>query len=181
MITYSNICVYCASSSRVDPKYLELARDVGEMIALGGSKLIYGGGHVGLMGAAADAALGKGGEVIGVMPQCLIEREVAHKNLTELHETLCMQSRQKMMADLSDAFIVLPGGLGTLAEFFEIITWKHLGLHDKPVLLVNYDGYWDGMLDMLSRAGDEHFLYRDCSELFVVCEAIEDVKKHLCL
>ncbi|NCT41718.1 MAG: TIGR00730 family Rossman fold protein [Alphaproteobacteria bacterium] len=179
MSKYQNICVYCASSNRVDPKYTKLARDVGTFIASSGRTLVYGGGHVGLMGAAADATLDGGADVIGVIPQCLMDREVAHKGLTSLHITKTMQERQQQMADLSDAFVMLPGGLGTLAEFFEIITWKHLGLHDKPVFILNAFGYWDLLLDMLVKAGDEKFLYEDTSHLFTVCNTLGDLKVKL--
>ena len=179
MTSYPNICVYCASSNRVDSKYLELSSNVGDFIASSGRKLVYGGGHVGLMGVAADAVLNKGGDVIGVIPQCLMDREVAHKGLTELHTTSTMQERQQMMADLSDAFIVLPGGLGTLAEFFEIITWRHLGIHDKPVFVLNAFGYWNSLLEMLEKVGDEGFLYKDLSELFIVFDTLEDLQEYL--
>ena len=179
MISYPNICVYCASSNRVDPQYLELSRQVGEFIASSGRKLVYGGGRVGLMGRCADAVLEQGGEVIGVIPQCLKDREVEHTGLTRLHTTETMQARQQKMADLSDAFIMLPGGLGTLAEFFEIITWRHLGLHDKPVFVLNADGYWDHLFKMLDKAGDEGFLYKELSSLFTVFDTLEDLKRHL--
>lgn len=149
------------------------------MIAHSGRKLVYGGGHVGLMGAAADAALEVGGDVIGVIPQCLKDREVAHTGLTELHTTETMQERQQYMADLSDAFIVLPGGLGTLAEFFEIITWRHLGIHDKPVFVLNAFGYWDLLLEMLEKAGEEKFLYKDPAALFTVVDGLHDIEKQL--
>jgi len=176
---YQNICVYCASSNRVDPKYIALARDVGAIIAGASRRLVYGGGHCGLMGATADAALDGGGEVIGVIPQYLKDREVAHLGLTALHITDTMQERQQQMADLSDAFIMLPGGLGTLAEFFEIITWKHLGLHDKPVFVLNVFGYWDSLLDMLDKAGAEGFLYEGSRDLFEVVSSVEDIRARL--
>lgn len=179
MNNFQNICVYCASSNAVDPKYKDLARDVGAFIAGHNKRLVYGGGHVGLMGAAADAALDAGGEVIGVIPQCLKDREVAHTGLTELHTTETMQERQQKMADLSDAFIVLPGGLGTLAEFFEIITWRHLGIHDKPVFVLNAFGYWDLLLDMLNKAGEEKFLYKDMAELFTIINGLHEIEGQL--
>lgn len=181
MTIYQNICVYCASSSRVNPKYTDLATEVGEMIATNKRTLVYGGGHVGLMGAAADAALGANGKVIGVIPQYLKDKEVAHKALSELHTTHTMQERQQKMADLSDAFIMLPGGLGTLAEFFEIITWKHLGLHDKPVLVLNSYHYWDDLFAMLEKAGNENFLYEDTASLFKICADLNDLQEKLLL
>lgn len=179
MTLYQNICVYCASSNDVDPKFKMLARDVGAAIAQSGRRVVYGGGHVGLMGAVADAALDMKGDVIGVIPQCLVDREVAHKGLTELYTTETMQARQQDMADRSDAFIVLPGGLGTLAEFFEVITWKHLGLHNKPVFVLNAFGYWDLLLEMLQKAGDEKFLYEETDALFTVCDSMVSLKEQL--
>jgi len=179
MSDINSICVYCASSNAVDPTYKILAQEVGGMIATSNRKLVYGGGHVGLMGAAADAALDAGGEVIGVIPQCLKDREVAHMGLSELHITKTMQERQQKMADLSDAFIVLPGGLGTLAEFFEIITWRHLGIHDKPVFVLNAFGYWDLLLEMLDKAGEEKFLYKDMAALFTVINGLYEIEEKL--
>jgi len=181
MNSYQNVCVYCASSNKVDSKYIKLADDVGAFIAKSGRTLVYGGGHVGLMGAAADAALNDGGEVIGVIPQYLKDKEVAHLGLSALHTTLTMQERQQKMADLSDAFIMLPGGLGTLAEFFEIITWKHLGFHSKPVFVLNAFGYWDDLLAMLLKAGNENFLYEDTDTLFTVCDDFNDLQKQFLL
>jgi len=178
---YQNICVYCASSNAVDPQYKALAHDVGALISAGGSTLVYGGGQNGLMGAAADAALGNNGEVIGVIPKSLIDREVAHRGLTQLHTTETMQERQRVMADFSDAFIMLPGGLGTLAEFFEIVTWKHLGEHQKPIVVLNAFGYWDHLLEMLKKAGDEKFLYQDTSALFSVCDDLQSLQANLSL
>jgi len=179
MTSLKNICVYCASSSSVDPKYRQLATDLGQFLGQENRTLVYGGGHVGLMGACADAVLEQSAKVIGVIPQYLKDREVAHEGLTVLHVTDTMQERQKKMADLSDAFVMLPGGLGTLAEFFEIITWKHLTLHDKPVFVLNAYGYWDQLFAMLAKAGEEKFLYKDTAELFTVCDSLEDLKKHL--
>lgn len=179
MSALKNICVYCASSNNVDPKYKQLAGELGTLLAQNNRTLVYGGGHVGLMGACADAALNNGGKVIGVIPQSLKDREIAHQSLTKLHITNTMQERQQKMADLSDAFIMLPGGLGTLAEFFEIITWKHLSLHDKPIFVINAFGYWDHLLTMLAKAGDEGFLYEETSQLFEVFKNLDDLKKHL--
>lgn len=179
MSVFQNICVYCASSNDVDPKYKQLASDVGAYLAQDNRKLVYGGGHVGLMGACADAVLEQGGEVIGVIPQFLQDREVAHKGLTELHITDTMQERQQKMADLSDAFIMLPGGLGTLAEFFEIVTWKQLGHHDKPIVVFNAYGYWDSLLEMLHKSMDERFLYQKANQLYSVCDDVEGIKSFL--
>lgn len=165
----NNICVYCASSSKVDARYKTIAREVGALLAQRGKRIVYGGGHVGLMGILADSALAAGGEVVGVIPDVLVEKEVAHQGLTEMHITRDMQERQSKMAELADAFIVLPGGLGTLAEFFEAVTWKSLGLHDKPIVFYDPGGYWDPLIAMLDKAQDETFLYQSCADLFGVC------------
>ena len=179
MTSFQNICVYCASSGAVDAKYLTVARDVGQSIAKSGKGLVYGGSHVGLMGAAADAALAADGDVIGVIPQHLKDREVAHIGLTELHTTHTLQERQQRMADLSDAFVVLPGGLGTLAEFFEVVTWKQLGLHDKPIFVLNSYGYWDSLLKMLDEARQGKFLYDRPDALFEVLENANEFVKRI--
>lgn len=179
MNRYQNICVYCASSNAVDERYKQLAHDLGAYLGDSGRRMIYGGGHCGLMGAAADAALQNGGEVIGVIPQYLIDKEVAHTGLTELHTTDTMQQRQQKMADLSDAFVMLPGGLGTLAEFFEIVTWKQLGLHDKPIIVLNAYGYWDHLFEMLDKAAQEKFLYQSGHNLYSVYDDLDAVK--MCL
>lgn len=136
------ICVYCGSSPGDRPVHAALARSVGEMIARRGLSLVFGGGRVGLMGVVADAALAAGGEVIGVIPQRLIDAEVAHAGLTRLDVVASMHERKARMAELSDAFIALPGGFGTLDELFEILTWAQLGLHGKPCGLIDVDGYY---------------------------------------
>ncbi|MFK7839244.1 MAG: TIGR00730 family Rossman fold protein [Bdellovibrionales bacterium] len=179
MRKFHNICVYCASSSRVDEGYITMADAVGQLIASSGAALVYGGANVGLMGACADAVLEKNGKVVGVMPRCLMEREVAHEGLTTLHITETMQERQKMMADLSDAFVVLPGGIGTLAEFFEIITWRYLELHSKPIFILNHNEYWNHLIAMLEKSQQDGFLYRDLSDLVTVCDGFEDFRQYL--
>lgn len=141
-----SICVFCGSSNGSDPAYAMAARHLGQAIAGNGLTLVYGGGHVGLMGVVADAALEAGGEVIGVMPKSLVDREIAHTGLTKLHVVSSMHERKALMADLSDGFIALPGGNGTLEEFFEVLTWAQLGEHDKPCGLLNAAGYYDPLL-----------------------------------
>jgi len=123
------------------------ARELGRLIAMGGSTLVYGGGRVGLMGAVADAALDHGGSVVGVIPQALMDREVGHNGLTEQHVVQTMHARKMLMAERSDAFIALPGGIGTLEELYEMWSWQQLGYHDKPVALLNVDGYYDALLE----------------------------------
>jgi uncharacterized protein (TIGR00730 family) len=152
------VCVFCGSSTGAKAGYTEAAAQTGELIARRGLGLVYGGGHVGLMGVAADAALRAGGEVIGVITQALQDREVTHDGLTELVVVHTMHERKARMAALSDAFLVLPGGIGTLEEFFEVWTWAQLGEHTKPVGLVNAGGYYDGLIAFLDTMRAEGFL-----------------------
>ena len=152
------ICVFCGASPGVDPIYLELARTVGEGLAARGIGLVYGGGRVGLMGALADAALDAGGEVIGVIPQGLVDRELAHPGVTELRVVATLHERKAIMAELSDAFIALPGGLGTLEELAEVTSWAQLQLHHKPVGLLAVDDYWISLLAWLDHAVAEGFI-----------------------
>ena len=134
------------------------ARALGQTLAAQGIGLVYGGAHVGLMGAVADAAMAHGGEVIGVIPQTLVEREVAHRGLTQLHVVDTMHQRKAKMAELSDGFIALPGGLGTLEELFEVVTWAMLAIHRKPIGVLDTDGYWTSMFSFLTRAANEGFI-----------------------
>ena len=152
------ICVFCGSSVGANPKYLAEAKSLGLRIAGGGWGLVYGGTSIGLMGATADAALSDGAEVIGVLPQALQDREIAHRGLTRLHLVGSMHERKALMASLSDAFIALPGGYGTLDEFFEIVTWAQLNIHSKPCLLINTNGYFDFLLRFLDHAVSEEFV-----------------------
>ncbi len=154
----SAVCVFCGSSDGVRPVYLAAAAALGRSLALGGHTLVYGGAQVGLMGAVADAALAHGGRVIGVIPQVLIEMEVAHACLTELRSVATMHERKALMADLADIFIALPGGMGTLEELAEILTWAQLGLHRKPLGLLDTAGYWRDLLAFLDHAQAEGFL-----------------------
>jgi uncharacterized protein (TIGR00730 family) len=143
----ASIAVYCGSRLGDSPAFVAAARELGRLIAVGGSTLVYGGGRVGLMGAVADAALEHGGSVVGVIPQALMDREVGHNGLTELHVVQTMHERKMLMAERSDAFIALPGGIGTLEELYEMWSWQQLGYHDKPVALLNVDGYYDALLE----------------------------------
>ena len=146
---FRSVCVYCGSSSRVDPRFKAAAHDLGTALARAGIQVVYGGGRVGLMGIVADAALAAGGRVVGIIPEHIQALEVDHTGLTELHVVDSMHTRTRMMVERSDGFVVLPGGLGTLDELFEILTWKQLRLHDKPIVVVDVDGYWRPMLAML--------------------------------
>jgi uncharacterized protein (TIGR00730 family) len=153
-----SICVFCGSSSGLSPAYESAARTFATTIAERGIRLIYGGASVGLMGAIADSALRAGGEVVGVIPRALVDREIAHGGLTHLHVVGTMHERKAMMADLSDAFVALPGGLGTLEELFEVWTWGMLGLHDKPYGVLDVDGYYRPLVRFLDHARDEGFI-----------------------
>jgi len=152
------VCVYCGSTDGARPVYLEHARQFGTLLAQAGLTLVYGGGKLGLMGAVADAALAAGGRVIGVIPKLLLDREIGHRGLHDLHIVDDMHQRKKMMADLSDAFVTLPGGAGTLEELFEIYTWAQLGYHAKPLALLNTDNYYTPLLGTLRHAAAEGFL-----------------------
>ena len=169
-----SLCVYCGSSTNVAQEYFAAARELGGAIGAGGHRLVYGGAHVGLMGAVADAALAAGAPVTGVIPRALVAREVAHKGLTDLHEVESMHDRKALMAELSDAFIALPGGYGTFEELFEIITWKLLEFHAKPVILLNTGGYYDHLLAFLDHAAGEQFIRPAHRGLFQVAETVEE-------
>jgi uncharacterized protein (TIGR00730 family) len=156
--TAGRICLFCGSSVGADPKYLAEAQSLGQQMAGGGWALVYGGTSIGLMGATADAALAGGAEVIGVLPQALQDREIAHRGLTKLHLVGSMHERKALMASLSDAFVALPGGYGTLDEFFEIVTWAQLHIHSKPCILINTDGYYDHLLRFLDHAVKTEFV-----------------------
>lgn len=169
------VCVYCGSSSRVADVYKDAARDMGKLIAAEGWKVVYGGGRVGLMGLVADSALEAGAEVVGIIPAHIQQREIEHTDLTELHIVDSMHIRKQMMVDRSDAFIILAGGLGTLDEFFELLTWRQLGLHDKPVVVVNINGYWDKMLEAIDHIADIGFMRAEDRGLFTVVNRLEDV------
>jgi uncharacterized protein (TIGR00730 family) len=145
------VCVYCGSSPGNDPRFAEAVRAFATALAQAGIAIVYGGGRVGLMGALADAALAAGGEVIGIIPRFLEEREVAHSGV-DLHVVGSMHERKALMAELSDAFVALPGGFGTFEEFFEIVTWVQLGLIEAPCILANIDGYYDGIVGQVDHA-----------------------------
>lgn len=153
-----SICVYCGSRLGASPEYVAAARELGRSIAARGWRLVYGGGNVGLMGATADAALGAGGEVIGVIPERLVGLEVGHRGLSQLHVVPTMHDRKRMMAEQADAFVALPGGIGTLEELFEVWTWRHLGYHDQPIGLLNVAGFYDPLLQFMRNTQDAGFV-----------------------
>ena len=152
------ICVFCGSSPGARPAYAEATAEVGRLLAGEGIGVVYGGGHVGLMGVLADAAMEAGGEVIGVMPQALVDREIAHTGIADLRVVRSMHERKALMAELADAFVALPGGAGTLDELFEIYTWSQLGIHAKPCGLLDVEEYWAGLIAFLDHAVRERFL-----------------------
>ena len=166
----NSICVFCGSHPGNDPSYAEAARNLGRTLAQRGTTLVYGGGHVGLMGVVADAALGAGGEVIGVIPRSLVDREIGHTGLTKLHVVSSMHERKAMMSELSDGFVALPGGNGTLEEFFEVLTWAQLGEHYKPCGLLNVAGYYDPLLAVFDRMVEREFLKAEHRNLVLVEE-----------
>ena len=161
------VCVFCGSSAGARDDYSHAAHALAAAMAKRGLGLVYGGGNVGLMGKVADAMLRAGGEVIGVIPQSLVAREVAHRGLTELRVVDTMHQRKALMNELSDGFIAMPGGFGTFEEFFEIVTWSQLGIHLKPSGLLNVSGYYDHLLKMLDRAVTERFVRPAHRELVI--------------
>jgi uncharacterized protein (TIGR00730 family) len=153
-----SLCVYCGSRTGENPEFAALAEQVGSWIGSHGGQLVYGGGRNGLMGILADATLAAGGRVIGVIPKALVEKEWAHTGCTELHIVDTMHERKRIMAEHADAFLALPGGIGTLEEFFEVWTWRQLGYHVKPVGLLNLDGYYDDLLAFLKTSVNKGFM-----------------------
>ncbi|WP_282348408.1 TIGR00730 family Rossman fold protein [Pseudomonas sp. PS01301] len=169
------LCVLCGSSSGSKAIYLEMATRLGKALADAGIGLVYGGASVGLMGAVADAALANGGEVIGIIPQALQEKEIAHKGLTDLRVVGSMHERKALMAELSDGFIAMPGGIGTLEELFEVWTWAQLGYHTKPCALLNVDGFYDGLATFLDSLVEQAFVKPNYREMLIVEEQVESL------
>ena len=170
MSTFS-VCVYCGSRPGELPAYAEAARDIGSEIGRRGWQLVYGGGRAGLMGEVADAALAAGATVIGVIPESLMGRELGHRGLTELHVVETMHQRKMMMAERSDAFLALPGGIGTFEELFEVWTWRQLGYHDKPLGLLNVAGYYDALLGFLAHSREQGLMTTAQTDLLQVGDA----------
>lgn len=169
-----NICVYCGSRKPQTKEISQIAVQLGKKIADRGWALVYGGGKVGMMGLVADSALSSNGEVVGIIPTHLKKAEVVHLGLTKLHETQDMHTRKALMESLSDAFVVLPGGFGTLDEFFEILTWRQLGIHNKPIVVINTNGYFDGLMQFVDQALKEDFLREESLELFKVVATVDE-------
>jgi hypothetical protein len=170
-----SLCVFCGSGSGTNPAYAEAARATGRTLAQRGIALVYGGGHVGLMGEVADAALAAGGQAIGVMPRHLVEREIAHQSLTRLDVVESMHARKARMGELADGFIALPGGAGTLEELFEQWTWAQLGSHAKPCALLNVAGYYNALLAQAHHMVNEGFMKRDYLDMLIVAPNIEEI------
>ncbi len=174
-IAIRSVCVYCGSSSRVAQCYKDNANTLGAMLAKQGVDVVYGGGRVGLMGIVADAALNAGGRVIGIIPQHIQSKEIEHLGLTELHVVDGMHTRKRMMAEKSDAFVILPGGFGTLDEAFEIITWKQLQLHEKPIIIFDDGGFWDPLITLMEHLIHEGFATEQHRNLVRVARSLPDV------
>lgn len=170
----NSVCVYSASSTKIDPVYFTAAETLGRLLADHHIRLINGAGSIGLMRSVADAVLANGGEVTGVIPHFMVEQNWHHTGLTELVEVESMHERKQKMADLSDAVIALPGGCGTLEELLEIITWKQLGLYLNPVVILNVNGFFDPLLEMLEKAIDENFMRRQHGDIWKVAQTPEE-------
>jgi uncharacterized protein (TIGR00730 family) len=175
MARISSLCVYCGSSDRGNDRHRDWAGQLGREAAERGIRIVFGGGHVGLMGVVADAALAAGGEAIGVIPEHLQAREVGHGGLTRLEVVASMHERKARMCALADAFCVLPGGLGTLDETFEIVTWKQLRLHDKPIVLLDQAGFWQPLLELVRHQVAEGYVRPEHARLFDVAESVAAV------
>lgn len=169
----SRVCVFCGSANGTREVYVEAARALARALVRRGVGVVYGGGSVGLMGVLADAALAAGGEVVGVIPRGLASRELAHAGLTRMHVVESMHERKALMASLADGFVALPGGLGTLEETLEVLTWSQLGIHRKPVGLLNVARYWDELIRLLSHAATEGFVRRECLGLLLFDDTAE--------
>ncbi len=170
-----SVCLYCGSATGRRAVFREGAAQFGSLLAERGIRLIYGGGHIGLMGVAADAALAKGGTVIGVIPRFLIDLEASHPGLTELVIVDSMHERKQRMFELADGFAILPGGLGTLDEMIEIITWRQLGLHDKPIAIIDLGGYWQSLTALIDKVIADDFAKPRVRNLFTVVRSVGEV------
>jgi uncharacterized protein (TIGR00730 family) len=169
----ASVCVFCGSNNGVDPRYMEAAKRTGRTLAERGLRLVYGGAHVGMMGALADAAMAAGGDVTGVIPRQIVDLEVGHNGIADLRVVNSMHERKALMADLADAFVALPGGIGTLEELFEVFTWAHLGLHRKPLGLLDVAGYYAPLEAMLDHAVEQRFLRPETRAMLVRDDSLD--------
>lgn len=174
-----SVCVFCGSQTGKNIKFREAAEEVGQVIAQKGMRLVFGGGHVGLMGIAADACLALGGEVIGVIPKSLQQKELAHNRLSELRVVDSMHERKALMESLSNFVVALPGGFGTLDELNEILTWKQLGFHNMPIYLLNIDGYYDLFIQFVQRAVSDGFIAEEHQKYLIICNTVKELANHL--
>lgn len=175
----SSVCVYCSASDHVAQHYKELAKQVGTQLARSGYQMVYGGAEIGLMGLVADAAMTAGGRVVGVIPHNIRSDERPNANISELHIVSNMHDRKQIMVNKSDAFLILPGGFGTLDETFEILTWRQLKFHNKPVVLLNHQGYWDSFVALARKIVSEGFASQQLTDLFYVANTIDDALSYL--
>jgi uncharacterized protein (TIGR00730 family) len=175
LMSIKNIAVFCASADGINPIYRQQAEELGRSLAARNIGLVYGGAKVGLMQAAADATLLAGGQVVGVIPEVLVDLEVAHQGLTELHVTSTMHTRKALIGERSDAFVILPGGFGTFEEMFEVLAWQTLKLHSKPIVLLNTNGFYDSLLTFLDRCVAEGMLKPKNRAILLVAQTIPDI------
>jgi uncharacterized protein (TIGR00730 family) len=171
----SALCVFCGARFGADPAYRDLAGRLGRLLAENGVTLVYGGGGVGLMGVVANAALAVPGKVVGIIPRFLLDREAGHPNLTETVVVETMHERKLQMFERSDGFVILPGGLGTLEEFFEVLSWRTMGLHDKPIIILDHNGYWDPLVALLNRVVEGSFADRRYLDQIAVVTKLEEL------
>ena len=171
----SSVTVYCSSSNLAPLEYFAAAEDLGRELAKRNIGLVFGGGRVGLMGCIADAVMEQGGTVRGIIPKFLEEREVAHYGLSELHVVATMHERKMKLAEWGDAYLVLPGGFGTIDELIEVITWKHLGRHHKPIILMNLNGFWNPLLLLFRRIAEEHMITEEYGSYYTICNTVPEV------
>lgn len=174
-----SVTVYCSSSSSSPTEYFEAASELGKGLAERNISLVFGGGNIGLMGCIANAVMQNGGTVKGIIPRFLEEKEIAHYGISELHIVETMHERKMKLAEWADAFIVLPGGFGTLDELVEVITWRALGHHEKPILLLNIDGFWDQLLSFFDTLAERNLVRPGHKRLYQVCDTTKEIYKHL--
>lgn len=175
MSKIKSACVYCGSSSTSNPVFDAPTVELGKSLARSGITLVYGGGSPGLMGKVADACMEVGGSVIGIIPDHILKLENRHNNITELHVVDNMHTRKMMMADKADAFIIMPGGLGTLDEAFEIMTWKYLGVHNKPVIIANIQGYWDPLITLIKHMHGHRFVREEHMNTYIEAKTVDEI------
>ncbi len=173
-----SLCVFCGSRPGTHSAILDAATELGSALAARNVSLVYGGGHVGIMGVLADAVLAAGGKVTGVIPDSLVKREVAHPGVEDMRVVVSMHTRKAMMSELADGYAALPGGLGTFEELFEVLTWKQLGFHGKPIAALNVNGYFDPLIQMLDRAVDDGFMKPECRDFLHIANTVPELLEY---